>query len=1265
MDTIFHILDCQIRDETVEAEDEETREVSYEDVEVEDDEVQDVRKKGGSKLQPNARVVIHLFGSTASGQHVRCNVRNFEPFFYIRLPNGDRSNQLLAKKAVENYICRMLGNGAMDLITLTIVQKKELFGYHAQKSFPFLEIRVLSMNAFQQVKNIFLNDRGEPCIGGKWKAGRENLGAPFGKGESPAVYESNLDPLLRFFHLRNISPCNWVSVKGGGEPKHKMDVYEVDCDFEDISPCTNPPAATAPFRVASWDIECWSSTGEFPLAERKWSHIVRPFFKASADASDFCNAIVAALQGAEVPQGCYPLSLKHEPKGIQEKTLDTIIARMNKLCAKDEFSECFEGGDKDTNIQNLGIYLEKEFGSKFPLMGDPIIQIGVILTRLGSNETEHHIFVLDTCAEVPGAVVHSYKDEKTLLLEWCKWVHKMGVDILIGYNIFGFDEVYFWNRLTYFDLEDHEAVQELHRLCDLGGVMKLDEKRLSSSAMGDNFLYLWNTTGRLRVDLYHYIKRNNALGSYKLDDTSRYFLGEKVKGVKDGGAGADKWEITVDLGKSKQGPAVGRSLVFMNGEGVTLCDKLTIHSLDKETGVMVVDAPDDVEVIDVEKWAIVKDDLSPAEMFKLHLGTAEDRATIAKYCVQDCALVLDLFRKLEVFNNAMSMANVCSVPIGYIFIRGQGIKIESLIYKFCYENQQCIQVLPQAGGNTSSYEGAIVLDPTPGFYTVPVGVADFASLYPSTIISENISHDTLVWVKEYDNDMKFKKLIWGSDEYDNYPGVLYTDIQFDNFEDDPNDTRKNKAKIKTGVRVCRYAQDAMGTIPQITGKLLAQRKATRKLIEKEPDVFRKALLDAEQLAYKVTANSLYGQLGSGTFKVRLQSLAASVTAYGRKQIMFAKDMIMEFYGENSKYDMKSDIQCKSSIVYGDTDSLFISFHPTKKDGSPLSDRESLEATIHLTEEAGKLVSQALKPPHDFEFDKVYWPFLIFSKKRDVGNLYESNPDEFYQKSMGIALKRRDYAPIVKKIYGGAVQIMLGERNVAKAANFVRQACNDLVNGKWGLGPLTISKSLRAEYANPNAIAHKVLADRMAARDPGNAPASGDRIPYVYILPPAGQKASDLQGDRIEAPSYIREKGLKPDFMFYITNQISNPVCQMFGLLLEHMPGFPGEPPNGWPTDEGVRATVREDMAYKLLFSEAQGITTSNKTKAFAEKFGFQVIGKIGGKKNTDGTTVSVAPIPTNTTVRRTAQTTLDGAFADRLLIEASKKPKRKTDKKEI
>jgi len=46
--------------------------------------------------------------------------------------------------------------------------------------------------------------------------------------------------------------------------------------------------------------------------------------------------------------------------------------------------------------------------------------------------------------------------------------------------------------------------------------------------------------------------------------------------------------------------------------------------------------------------------------------------------------------------------------------------------------------------------------------------------------------------------------------------------------------------------------------------------------------------------------------------------------------------------------------------------------------------------------------------------------------------------------------------------------------------------------------LVITKSLRSFYKNPNQIAHCVLANRIGIRDPGNKPAPGDRIPFVYI-----------------------------------------------------------------------------------------------------------------------------------------------------------------------
>jgi len=163
------------------------------------------------------------------------------------------------------------------------------------------------------------------------------------------------------------------------------------------------------------------------------------------------------------------------------------------------------------------------------------------------------------------------------------------------------------------------------------------------------------------------------------------------------------------------------------------------------------------------------------------------------------------------------------------------------------------------------------------------------------------------------------------------------------------------------------------------------------------------------------------------------------------------------------------------------------------------------------------------------------------------------PGDFHRKSMGIVMKRRDNAPIVKYVYGGAIERILTtsdvKSGVQEAAKFVTQAAKDLLEGKFGLHKLTITKSLRAEYADPLRIAHKVLADRIAQRDPGNKPSTSDRIPFVYISSGAGP-APALQGDRIELPSYIVEHKLAPDYAFYITNQIAKPVSQVFGLAVE-------------------------------------------------------------------------------------------------------------------
>ena len=268
----------------------------------------------------------------------------------------------------------------------------------------------------------------------------------------------------------------------------------------------------------------------------------------------------------------------------------------------------------------------------------------------------------------------------------------------------------------------------------------------------------------------------------------------------------------------------------------------------------------------------------------------------------------------------------------------------------------------------------------------------------------------------------------------------------------------------------------------------------------------------------------------------------------------------------------------AEIVYGDTDSLFVNFNVDASSDA----RKAIVDTIELTENAGKFVTQNLKSPHDFEYDKVFYPFIIFSKKRYVGNKYEESPDDFKQTSMGIVLKRRDNAPLLKTIYGGAIQILLNERNFLKAVEFVKDKCAEMTKGKTSFYQLTITKSLRAEYRTPTPPPHRILADRMRERDPGNAPSAGERIGYIYVKPPPGQPIPSLQGDRIETPEYIKEHGLSPDVKYYIEHQLMNPLSQLFALKVEEIPGFimPAS------TNATISIQQKESIAGDLLFGSA-------------------------------------------------------------------------------
>jgi DNA polymerase elongation subunit (family B) len=433
------------------------------------------------------------------------------------------------------------------------------------------------------------------------------------------------------------------------------------------------------------------------------------------------------------------------------------------------------------------------------------------------------------------------------------------------------------------------------------------------------------------------------------------------------------------------------------------------------------------------RWGLAKDDVTPQDIFRLTNGSAKDRAIIAKYCFQDCNLVQHIFRKNDIWTGFIEIANVCSVPIEYIVMRGQGIKLLSFLAKECRKKNTLMPVLEKAE-NDGSYEGAIVFPPMCGLYLDnPVAVVDYSSLYPSSMISENISHDSKVWTKEYDLSGRLIKET-GNVEYDNLPEYKYVDVTYDTYEWKRQSEKKKEEKIKVGYKVCRFAQFPEGRkaiLPEILTELLGARKATRKkakyktvkdrygtyvgllkktethhiittekqgIIEVENDDvlsvedtyddYMKNVFDKRQLGIKVTANSMYGQTGARTSAFYEKDIAASTTATGRKLLIYGKKIIKEVYGDRICETKYGKVRSKAEVVYGDTDSCFMCFNLEDLEGNKIRGQRALEITIELAIEAGEIATKFLKSPHDLEYEKTFMPFCLLSKKRYVSMLYE-------------------------------------------------------------------------------------------------------------------------------------------------------------------------------------------------------------------------------------------------------------------------------------
>jgi DNA polymerase elongation subunit (family B) len=1256
------------------------------------------------------RFIIRFFGRTNTGLSLTVSVVNFFPFFYVKIPRSWTSVN------VKKFILGMKGmskeHGAY-IFDYTPMEWKEFYGFKADKKFNFLMIRFQTSDTMR-----FYHNRSRDGI---LEVRIDN------KMEKFQLYESNLDPMLRFMHVQDIKSCGWVKLPKGKYRNEKgMDTYtdyHLRINAEHIISQNNftsddPKLGLGKFKICSFDLECYSHDDQFPQSDRK---------------------------------------------------------------------------------------------------EDPIIQIGMVFYTFGEPDMKKYIITLKDCDEIEDVDVRSFNKEHDLLMEFQKIIQEEDPDILTGYNIFGFDEKYINGRVKLLRLDSFGFLSRI------GTRTKFkDDVKLSSAALGDNVMSFYDTIGRVQIDLMKFAQKDFKLNSYKLDSVSEHFMKEIIK----------KIEIKDDKTKlflKKKGEFKIGNFVKISEEDDVISDKLKIIDI----GENYIEIRGNLSFIldndNIEKnmkqhlyfyAGMVKDDMSAKTMFNQYEnGDSKDIATIAKYCIQDCVLPIKLILKLNKIPENMEMASISSVPMQWIFLRGQGIKSYSLVTKKCRKRGFLVKVLPrihkeEGDEDKVGYEGAIVLTPEPKFHRVPVSVNDYSSLYPSSMIAENISHEMFV----------------DDDEYDNVPGYTYNIIKFD----------EESNGVKQEV-VCKYAkkEGEFGVIPEILNDLLTERKAVRKLAEAETDVFMKAVYEGRQLALKLTANSLYGQIGAGTSPVCYVRLAASTTAVGRGQIMIAKNfveqdfkntlmyiyenkdnkeklhefltknfknkagktladdekevnkviskvtevfdkydiapkvvygdsvahytpiiirengiikvipidklgsnwildeesgkescelsaieswtekgwviitriirhklakdkkmfrivtdsaivdvtddhslirdtlepvsskelnisdkllhheypmlnqfdimndlyfknytyyfqnlhdinlcrliqktndqlhaakygLILYSFGNDIKYDVDENNTILMSICYDksnnnkvrkiieipysndeyvydlttenhhfqagvgnmivhNTDSIFNDFVlMDKKTKEVIHTKEVLQPAIELGILVSKFVQARLRFPHELSYEKTFFPFAIFSKKRYVGNKYTEDDVEFTQTSMGIVLKRRDNAQIVKRVIGGMVDIMMNEIDCDKTIIFTKKSIRNIFKGKFPIKDFVTSKTIKdinkykttvkkdakgnpvldsnGDEQNIINIAHVMLAQKMIKEKRANAPQMNDRVQFAYIEVPKIRGQKVLQGEKIEHPEYIIQNNLKIDYMFYITNQIMLPAIQFLELV---------------------------------------------------------------------------------------------------------------------
>ncbi|KAG8906210.1 DNA polymerase zeta [Tulasnella sp. 403] len=517
-------------------------------------------------------------------------------------------------------------------------------------------------------------------------------------------------------------------------------------------------------------------------------------------------------------------------------------------------------------------------------------------------------------------------------------------------------------------------------------------------------------------------------------------------------------------------------------------------------------------------------------------------ARVLRYFGDRTAMVLEILDETQVVTKSAEFARVFGIEFFSVLSRGSQFKVESFMFRIAKpESLMLLSPSREEVGKQNAAECVpLIMEPKSAYYKSPLVVLDFQSLYPSIMIAYNYCYSTCLGrVSTFQGRNKFGVL----DDL-HLPDGLLEKVE-DHITIAPNgimyvkpSVRKSLlAKMLTELLDTRVmVKQAMKTSKDDkAGAALFVRKDWR-LMEKKALM---RVLDARQLSLKFICNVTYGYT-SATFSGRMPAveIADSIVQSGRETL------------EKAITTINTTAKWGAKVVYGDTDSLFISLEGKTK-----------EEAFRIGHEMADTITAMNPRPVKLKFEKVYFPCVLLAKKRYVGFKYE-NPDDKNPvfDAKGIETVRRDGIPAGQKMVERCLKILFRSQDLSEVKSYCQSSWTKLMDGRVSLYDFIFSKEVKmGKYSDkgppPPGV---VVAARRLKRDPRAEAQYGDRIPYIITRGEPKSRLVDRAFDPLEVLKDRHQYQL--DATYYIEHQLIPPLERVFNLVGANVASWYAEMP---------------------------------------------------------------------------------------------------------